>query len=83
MASETVSMLMNDIYFGECDDNAFYQPVSNVSSVANVAINFDNQGALQHNWPIVRLGEGVPAPQVRGSRDQFALKGRHMLGGPQ
>jgi uncharacterized cupredoxin-like copper-binding protein len=33
-----------------------------VTSGATVTVNLDNQGALQHNWAIVKRGEQVPLP---------------------
>jgi uncharacterized cupredoxin-like copper-binding protein len=33
-----------------------------VTNGATVTVNLDNQGALQHNWAIVKIGEEVPVP---------------------
>ena len=57
-----INVVMHDIYFGESNDNATNPPVWTVTSGAEVTINLDNQGALQHNWAIVKPGAEVPMP---------------------
>ncbi len=60
--AETISVVMHDIYFGESNDNATNPPVWNVTNGATVTVSLDNQGALDHNWAIVKMGEEVPVP---------------------
>ena len=61
-AAETISVVMHDIYYGDNNDNAENPPTWTVTSGAEVTINMDNQGALQHNWAIVKKDEEVPTP---------------------
>jgi uncharacterized cupredoxin-like copper-binding protein len=81
VANESISVLMNDIYFGESNDNASNPPVWNVSSGANVTIDLDNQGALQHNWAIVKLGEEVPPPFDMAEHGDILLYSTDVLDG--
>jgi uncharacterized cupredoxin-like copper-binding protein len=60
--AETIDVVMHDIYFGEGNDNAANPPTWEVTSGATVTVNLDNQGALEHNWAIVKSGEQVPLP---------------------
>lgn len=60
---ETINVEMNDIYFGETNDNATNPPVWTVTSGAEVTATLENKGALEHNWAILKLGEtleGIP-----------------------
>jgi plastocyanin len=77
----TINVLMNDIYFGESNDNASNPPVWTVSSGANVTVNLDNQGALQHNWAIVKAGEEVPAPFDVAEHSDILLYSTELLNG--
>lgn len=62
-APEAIEVLMNDLYFGESNDNLANPPVWTVRSGADVTVAMDNRsGALQHNWAIVKAGEEVPSP---------------------
>lgn len=61
-ASETLNVVMHDIYYGDTNDNQANPPVWTVTGGAQVTVNLDNQGALQHNWAIVKPGVEVPAP---------------------
>jgi uncharacterized cupredoxin-like copper-binding protein len=57
---ETIDVVMHDISFGESNDNVANPPVWTVTSGAEVTVEMDNQGALEHNWAIVKLGEELP-----------------------
>jgi uncharacterized cupredoxin-like copper-binding protein len=61
-AAETISVVMHDIYYGESNDNTNNPPAWAVTSGAEVTLNVDNQGALQHNWAIVKSEESIPQP---------------------
>ena len=61
-AGETIDVVMHDIYYGDTNDNQANPPVWTVSSGVQVTVNLDNQGALQHNWAIVRPEVEVPTP---------------------
>lgn len=55
-----ISVVMNDIYFGEEATNQENPPVWTVPAGAEVTVNLDNQGNLQHNWAVAKLGAELP-----------------------
>lgn len=58
----TLNVLMHDIYFGDDSNNITNPPVWRVPAGAQVTVNLDNQGALEHNWAVVKRGVEVPIP---------------------
>lgn len=58
----TLDVLLNDIYFGDDSNNITNPPVWRVPASAQVTVNLDNQGALEHNWAVVKRGVEVPIP---------------------
>lgn len=56
----TLSVVQNDIYYGDSPTNAEDPPVWTVPAGANVRLSLENLGTLEHNWAIVNLGESVP-----------------------
>lgn len=56
----TLTVVQNDIYYGDEPTNADAPPVWTVDAGASVRVSLENQGALEHNWAIVKLGETVP-----------------------
>ena len=56
---ETVDVTMNDIYYGDSNDNATNPPVWTVTSGAEVSVTMENKGVLEHNWAVVKLDEKV------------------------
>lgn len=66
----TLTVLQNDIYYGETPDNESNPPTWTVPAGASVTVEMENAGALEHNWAIVKAGETVPNPYVdEESRD--------------
>ncbi len=61
VSKESIEVVMNDIYYGDSNDNATNPPVWTVTSGTDVSVNMDNKGVLEHNWAIVKLGEQVSA----------------------
>ncbi|MEM7125014.1 MAG: hypothetical protein AAF702_01725 [Chloroflexota bacterium] len=60
---EVIEVVMNDLYYGESNDNIANPPVWTVTSGADVSVVMENRSqALQHNWAIVKAGEEVPTP---------------------
>lgn len=59
-ALQRISVVMNDMYFGDTNDNATNPPVWTIKTGGKVAINADNKGALEHNWAIVQAGASLP-----------------------
>ncbi len=58
--SASISVVQHDIYYGSSNDNAENPPVWSVPAGARVRVSLDNQGALEHNWAIVKQGETLP-----------------------
>jgi uncharacterized cupredoxin-like copper-binding protein len=58
---ESIEVAMNDIYYGESNDNATNPPVWSITSGADVSIDMTNKGVLEHNWAVVKLGEEITA----------------------
>ena len=59
VSTESINVVMNDIYYGDTNDNATDPPVWTVTSGAEVSVSMDNQGVLEHNWAVVKLNEQV------------------------
>lgn len=55
-----IEVIMNDIYFGESNDNVDNPPVWTVKTGQTVAVNTVNNGSLDHNWAIVEAGATLP-----------------------
>lgn len=53
---------MNDIYYGDTNDNVDNPPIWQVSSGSEVTIRMENMGALEHNWAVLKAGEDIPVP---------------------
>lgn len=58
----TLDVIMHDIYFGDDSNNINNPPVWRVPAGAQVTVNLDNQGALEHNWAVVKQGAELPIP---------------------
>lgn len=58
--SQSIEVVMNDIFFGETADNAANPPVWTVKTGGTVSLTAVNKGTLDHNWAIVKAGETVP-----------------------
>ena len=56
----SIDVVMNDIYYGDSPTNAEEPPVWTVPAGAQVSVNMDNNGGLEHNWAIVRADATVP-----------------------
>lgn len=61
-AEEVIGVDMNDIYYGDTNDNVENPPVWQVNSGSNVTIRMENMGALEHNWAVLKAGEDIPVP---------------------
>ena len=61
VSNESIDVVMNDIYYGDSNDNATNPPTWTVTSEARVSVNMDNKGVLEHNWAVVKMGEQVSA----------------------
>lgn len=58
---------MNDLYFGDTNDNLNNPPVWTVTNGAEVTVTVENRsGALQHNWATSKLDAVIPQPFVGG-----------------
>ncbi len=59
-AAQSIEVLMNDIYFGEENDNVANPPTWTVDAGARVRVSAENAGVLEHNWAIVEQGAELP-----------------------
>lgn len=59
---ETISVVMHDIYYGDDPNNMQNPPAWTVTNGAQVTLNMNNQGALEHDWAIVKPGQNLPVP---------------------
>jgi len=57
-----LDVAMGDIYYGETMTNMETPPVWEVSAGSDVELNLTNNGGLEHDWAIVKVGEEVPVP---------------------
>ncbi|NJN94744.1 MAG: hypothetical protein HC875_11940 [Anaerolineales bacterium] len=60
----TLDIEMGDIYYGKTPDNATKPPVWEVTAGSTIKLNLKNNGALEHNWAIVKPGSEVPEPFI-------------------
>lgn len=79
----TFDVLMNDLYFGEENNNIADPPVWTVQSGEEVGLTLINNGALQHNWAIVEQGEEVPVPYVPEEGEDILLYNPGIVNGGQ
>ena len=57
---QTIEVIMNDIYFGETNDNVENPPVWTIKTGSTVTLNAINNGTLDHNWALVKADATVP-----------------------
>ncbi|MEZ4657580.1 MAG: plastocyanin/azurin family copper-binding protein [Caldilineaceae bacterium] len=72
-AAETLAIEMNDLYFGEKMDNIVNPPVWNVTSGAEVALDLENMGSVDHNWALVKADTEVPVPFDAAQNSELLL----------
>jgi uncharacterized cupredoxin-like copper-binding protein len=72
-AGAAITVVMKDIYYGEENTNADHPPTWEVSAGSEVALSLDNQGALEHDWAIVKAGETVPTPFMLAESKEILL----------
>lgn len=69
---QNLTVAMHDIYFGDSNDNEANPPKWEVTSGNTINVTAKNEGALEHNWAVVKLGETLPA--TISSHDEVAGK---------
>lgn len=57
-----IDVLQNDNYFGSTPDNTTNPPVWEVPTGAQVTVNLENNGTLEHNWAVVAPGSTIEEP---------------------
>jgi uncharacterized cupredoxin-like copper-binding protein len=65
---------MNDIYYGDAPTNAETPPTWTVPSGSQMTVNLKNNGALEHNWAIVKPGSEVPVPFIEADNGDMILE---------
>lgn len=71
--AENIDVTMHDIYYGDKPDNAQNPLVWNVTTGAKVTVKLNNQGALDHNWAIVKPGQDISTPYNPATDDSKLL----------
>ncbi|NJN95037.1 MAG: hypothetical protein HC875_13510 [Anaerolineales bacterium] len=69
----TLDIEQGDIYYGKTPDNATKPPVWEVPAGAKIKVNVKNNGALEHNWAIVKQGAEVPEPFIEADNKDIIL----------
>lgn len=69
----SINVVQNDIYYGDTPNNAEKPPTWNVPAGAKITINMKNNGALDHNWAIVKPGSKIPTPFVYDTNKDMIL----------
>ena len=59
-ANTSISVVQNDIYYGDSPTNEAEPPTWTVKTGAPIGVSLTNNGVLEHNWAIVNAGETVP-----------------------
>lgn len=79
---ELIVVNMNDIYFGESNDNVNNPPIWRVSPSSEVTIRMENMGALEHNWAVLKAGESIPIPfDETDQADKILFSAGNVAGG--
>jgi plastocyanin len=61
VVEQSIAVDMHDIYYGMENDNVQNPPEWMVNSGAEVTVNMENMGALEHSWVILKQGQEIPA----------------------
>jgi plastocyanin len=61
ITNEEIVVDMEDIYFGDSNDNIANPPAWTVTSGADITVRMENMGALEHSWVVLKAGEDIPA----------------------
>lgn len=69
----TIEVGMNDIHYGETNDNATNPPVWRVTAGGGVVLKMTNSGSLEHNWAVVKAGMEVPMPLIESEATDLFL----------
>ena len=79
--AQVLDVVMHDIYFGDNPDNLTTPPEWTVSAGAEVTVNMQNMGALEHDFAIVNQGAEVPVPFLDANRDLLLFEAGKLAGG--
>lgn len=67
--AQVLEVVMHDIYFGEDPNNLQNPPEWTVAAGAEVTVNMQNAGGLDHDWAFVDLGTELPVPFLEANKD--------------
>ena len=73
-----INVEMHDIYYGAENNNVEKPPVWTVSAGQEVNMNFDNKGALEHSWAILKQGAEMPMPYTDADADKLYYTSGHL-----
>jgi plastocyanin len=60
--SAAINVVAYDLYFGEDPDNMGNPPEWTAPAGSIATLTFENKGAVEHDWAVIKLGEEVPVP---------------------
>ena len=72
--SVTLDVVLNDIYYGDSPTNADSPPTWTVPAGSEMTINLKNNGALEHNFAIIKKGSEIPIPFVEAEHGDIILE---------
>jgi plastocyanin len=78
-----ITVEMHDIYFGAENNNVENPPVWTVQPGQAVTMNFDNKGALEHSWAVLRPDAEMPMPYTDADADKLLYTSGHLAGATQ
>ncbi len=73
-----INVEMHDIYYGAENNNVEKPPVWTVGAGQQVNMNFDNKGALEHSWAILKQGAEMPMPYTDADADRLFYTSGHL-----
>jgi uncharacterized cupredoxin-like copper-binding protein len=79
--AQVLEVAMHDIYYGENPDNLTNPPEWTVPAGAEVTVNMQNMGALEHDFAVVQMGAELPVPFLEENRDLLIFEAGKLAGG--
>lgn len=73
-----INVEMHDIYYGAENNNVEKPPVWTVGAGQEVTMNYDNKGALEHSWAILKQGAEMPMPYTDADADKLYYTSGHL-----
>lgn len=78
--SVTIQVTQNDNYFGATPDNATNPPTWNANAGGQVSIELTNNGTIEHNWAVIKMGADMPDSFDSTANADLILKETGLIG---